>query len=219
MSNKKDKELDKSIKGMNTKDLAEAILNTPSLHWLDLGDDMIGDEVDDLYGPNDLDENNKIDLEGAKALAKALQGTNITSLRLAPISSEGTHFIAKALADPKYRLTSLDLSPNKISDEDGDDLYGPNDYENIKISSEDAKALAKALPHNLTSLRFTPNRIGSEATKLIAEALPNPRVTGYKDNYLDPESAKNISKDMKALIEAELLDLEAEGHNSSMSNN
>jgi len=112
MSDKEDKESTNSLKGMDAKDIAKALLKLNahhSLHSVHIKYDIISDE------PNDY-EKLKIGW-GAKDLAKSFQeNLTRTSFNKAP---EGG--LAKRL-QRIHTLTSLDLSSNKISPESDKEL-------------------------------------------------------------------------------------------------
>ncbi len=111
--------------------------------------------------------NDKIDDEGAKALAKL---PNLTSLdlRYNKIGDEG----AKALAQSKT-LIKLNLGHNKISDEGAKALAQSKTLIKLnlghnKISDEGAKALAQS--KTLINLNLGHNKISDEGAKALAQS-------------------------------------------------
>jgi Ran GTPase-activating protein (RanGAP) involved in mRNA processing and transport len=128
---------------------------------------------------------NQISVEGAKALAGALeQNTTLIQLDLwdNQIGDEGAKALAAAL-EQNTTLIQLDLWDNQIGD-------------------EGAKALAAALEQNtaLIQLDLWDNQIGDEGAKALAAALEQNTTLTQLNLRNNPISA-NVKKQIERLIE------------------
>ncbi|ANC43423.1 hypothetical protein A6P55_03270 [Pandoraea pnomenusa] len=138
---------------------AKVLAKHPSLTWLDLSVNNIGDEgAQALAGSTTLTElnltKNNIGAEGAKAFAR---NTTFTVLDLG--------------VNRKPSLTWLDLSFNNIEDEGAQALAGSTtltglNLMNNNIGAEGAKAFARNT--TLTMLGLGVNRIGDDGAKALA---------------------------------------------------
>jgi GTPase SAR1 family protein/Leucine-rich repeat (LRR) protein len=125
-------------------------------------------------------ERNNIGAAGAKAIAASLKGLTLLDLRQNNIGAAG----ARALAASLTRLASLNLWSNNIGD-------------------EGARAIAAALT-GLSSLELSNNNIGDVSAKAIAASLTRLASLDLGGNKIGDEGAKAIATSLTGLTSLSL---------------
>ena len=147
--------------------------------------------------------NNRIGIEGMKALSPHLPNTKITSLDISNnrIGIEGMKALSPHLANTK--LTSLDIAGNHIGD-GGMKVLSPHlantqltslNINNNGIGAEGIIALSPHLANTqLTSLDISNNWIGIEGIKVLSPHLANTQLTSLivKGNFIGVEGMKEL---------------------------